>query len=375
VPSITSNKIGGFVVNPNLTPSASLTTTPGAVICEGTIVTFNATGVNLGTNLTYVWTVNGVVDINVTGNSYVTNSLNNGDVVRVTITGDNSVPCVSANVATDSVVVTVNAPLPVSATINPVTPICLGEFLTFTTVPVNAGQNPTYQWRVNGQPVGTNSATYTTNALVPGDSVDVVVTADLSLLCITGSPAKAPASYPTVNVQPTGVTITIPDTVDVNTPFNATVAADQAGATFTWDFGTGSNPRNPTGSNVSSQYSVVGTRTLSVTASLGGNCTTTVSRTIVVRNVTSINPDLNGGKLTSYPNPNNGRFYIEYAQPVAQGFVLEVISPTGQTVLVETVAPTHNFRKELDLSDQSAGVYVVKVMLGNRTEILRVVKQ
>jgi len=44
-----------------------------------------------------------------------------------------------------------------------------GMLDTFTAIATNAGSTPTYQWRLNGLNVGTNSATYTNASLAPGD--------------------------------------------------------------------------------------------------------------------------------------------------------------------------------------------------------------
>mgnify|MGYP003321134842 FL=1 len=53
---------------------------------------------------------------------------------------------------------------------------CLGDTLTFTASPVNAGSNPVYTWKVNGQQRGGNSASIDFFTLNTGDSVRCVVT-------------------------------------------------------------------------------------------------------------------------------------------------------------------------------------------------------
>ncbi len=54
--------------------------------------------------------------------------------------------------------------------------ICAGSSVTFTATPVNGG-TPSYQWKLNGNNVGTDAATYTNSALANNDVVTVVMTA------------------------------------------------------------------------------------------------------------------------------------------------------------------------------------------------------
>ncbi len=54
-----------------------------------------------------------------------------------------------------------------------------GNTGNFTTLATNAGSNPTYQWFLNGAPVGINDSTYTNTSLSAGDTVTCTVTPDL----------------------------------------------------------------------------------------------------------------------------------------------------------------------------------------------------
>jgi hypothetical protein len=54
-----------------------------------------------------------------------------------------------------------------------------GNISTFTAVGTNLGTAPTYQWKLNGANVGTNSTTYTNAGLTTGDIVNCIVTPDL----------------------------------------------------------------------------------------------------------------------------------------------------------------------------------------------------
>ncbi len=83
--------------------------------------------------------------------------------------------------------------------------ICAGSSVTFTATPTNGGTTPSYQWKVNGTNVGTNSPTYTTTSLTNGQSVTCVMTSNLS--GVTSSPATSNAIVTTVNAIPTTPTI------------------------------------------------------------------------------------------------------------------------------------------------------------------------
>jgi len=127
-------------------------------ICAGTSVTFTATPTNEGANQTYQWYVDSTPIA--TGSTFTTNTLGNGNQVRVEMTSNaacpNPVPAVS-NVIT----ITVNPVVIPSVTISASeTEFCEGTLVTFTAAtPTNVGLNPTYQWFVGATIVGTNSDT------------------------------------------------------------------------------------------------------------------------------------------------------------------------------------------------------------------------
>jgi gliding motility-associated-like protein len=88
-------------------------------------------------------------------------------------------PCASPLTATSNVVV-MSAASSVTPSVSIVassTSICSGQSVTFTATPVNGG-TPSYQWKLNGTNVGTNSATYSSSGLANGDQVSVVMTSN-----------------------------------------------------------------------------------------------------------------------------------------------------------------------------------------------------
>jgi hypothetical protein len=131
----------------------------------------------------YQWQVNG---INVGANSATLNSvtLQNGDQVSCRLNGgagcNSSVPVVSniINVLREAPVVP-----GVAITASAANPLCQGASVTFTAQPTNGGTTPVYQWKVNGQNVGTNSPTYTTTTLTNNQVVTCQMTS--SAACVS----------------------------------------------------------------------------------------------------------------------------------------------------------------------------------------------
>jgi uncharacterized protein (TIGR02145 family) len=184
-----------YVVTVTSSPAVSITiTTATNNVCSGTQVTFNSTSSNGGGNPAYQWQVNGInAGTNNPTYSYIPV---NGDLVTCVLTSNAA--CASGNPATsNTVTMTVNPNLPVSITISAsANPVCQGSSVTYTGVPVNGTPTSTFQWKVNGINIGTNSPTY---SYIPnnGDIVTCVFTSNA--ICATGNPATSNAITMTVN--------------------------------------------------------------------------------------------------------------------------------------------------------------------------------
>jgi N-acetylneuraminic acid mutarotase len=191
----TSNTIS-MTVNPTLPVSVSIVASANPV-CAATPVTFTATPTNGGLVPGYQWQVNGV-NAGTNSPSFTYTPANN-DQVNVIMTS--FATCPANNPATsNTITMTVNPNLPVSVSIVASSnPVCQGLPVTFTATPTNGGTTPSYQWKVNGVNIGTNSPTFT---YTPANNDHVKCSLTSSAPCATGNPASSNTITIGVNPSP-----------------------------------------------------------------------------------------------------------------------------------------------------------------------------
>jgi hypothetical protein len=105
--------------------------------------------------------------------------------VNVNYSDTNS--CTALNATIQNVTVNAGAPVGISISASK-NNVCVIISATYTATPTNGGTNPSYQWKVNGIDVGTNSSTYSYTP-ANGDLVSCVLTS--SELCTTNNPASS----------------------------------------------------------------------------------------------------------------------------------------------------------------------------------------
>jgi gliding motility-associated-like protein len=116
--------------------------------------------------------VNGVPN-GVAGPSFSGQNFANGDIIQCIVTIDPNFSCALTNTATSMPVMlsVINQPNPtISITAMP-GQVCKGGVMDFSATESNGGTDPSYQWMVNGQPVGGNSAAFGSGQLNNGDVV------------------------------------------------------------------------------------------------------------------------------------------------------------------------------------------------------------
>ncbi len=175
------------IIQFNGPPEVTISVDPSDAIEQGTNATFTAIPLYGGDTPVYQWKLNGN-PVGTNSDTYANAALADGDMVTCELTSND--PCLTSTMATSNVitmeVVVCNDPLTASVAIaaDPSSSLAAGASVTFTATPTNGGTSPVYQWKVNGGPVGTNSNTFTTDALEDGD----VVTCDMN----THNPCAGP---------------------------------------------------------------------------------------------------------------------------------------------------------------------------------------
>jgi gliding motility-associated-like protein len=155
-------------------PTVNITTS-NTTICAGTNATFTASASNAGSAPSYQWQVNGA-NVGTNNDTFSSSSLANGSVVSCIVTS-NAVCSTTPTATSDQIIMVVNAIVTPTVTIAASsTTICAGNPVTFTATTTNGGNTPTFQWKLNGANVGTNSNQFNSSALVNGDVISCEIT-------------------------------------------------------------------------------------------------------------------------------------------------------------------------------------------------------
>ncbi len=124
-----------ITVYPILTPTITISVTPGTAIADGTTATYTATITNGGTAPIYQWNKNGI-NVGNNSNIYVDNTIVNGDTISCILTSSIAKCLTSLNAASNKIVMSVN-----SGTIS----FCPGAGTTIASNLIGT----TYQWQLN----------------------------------------------------------------------------------------------------------------------------------------------------------------------------------------------------------------------------------
>ncbi len=310
---------GNVISNPN--PSISIA--GSTAVCAGSSATLTASGAN-----TYTWN---------NGPTSAANAVSPTVTTVYTATGTSAAGCIG----TTSVSLNVNASPVIS--IAGSSAVCAGSSATLI-----ASGAPTFSWNTG--------ATTTSISVTPTANATYTAMGTSSAGCVGMS-----AQSITVNALPSVSLSAAANTICIN---GGTIAltGSPAGGVFT-------------GSNVAGNVFSAGANSgtfmpmYAFTNTVTG-CANTTSTSIIVSLCTNLDSKSALVGLSAYPNPNNGVFTIELANGLNKA--IEVMDLTGRKVL-NLNSDKNSFN--VNLSNLANGVYYVKVISNNNSQVLKVVKQ
>lgn len=78
--------------------------------------------------------------------------------------------------------------------------------------------------------------------------------------------------------------------------------------------------------------------------------------------------------MNFYPNPNNGKFNLKFTMAEKGHTEITIMNLDGKIIYKERLENfTGAYDKEMDISKESKGIYLVKVAQGNHTEVKKIV--
>jgi PKD repeat protein len=350
-------------------------------ICDGEEVTFVAELQNAGETPIIRWLLNGN-DVGDGTDTYISSEFVNGDVVSCEVTS--SVECTVQNpVMTEDVVMVVNDILPVGVSIETeMDYICEGDEVIFTATPENGGDAPVYQWYVNGNPVGDNSAEFAVSTLAQDDVVSCELTSNAD--CISGNPAMSNAMEIELHAYPEALDIPAgPNDIDVfETASSSYATSEEPGATsYTWNV----IPEEawtelaPEMNNLSVSWAEDFTGQVSISVFATNDCgdgPVSDNFEVSVMNTFSINENELDVDVSVFPNPNNGNFTIRLSSNSNESVKMQIRSILGEVVFTDQELTVNGeFVKEIDLSNYAEGIYFLVLENNNKVLTQKIVIQ
>lgn len=378
-PTTSSNSIQ-MVVNPLPIPSIQISANPGTSVCAGDSVTFTAIAQSGGSAPVFQWKKN---NLPVGSNTpvYGANNLQNGDVIVCEMQSNASCAgsgFVSSNALTMTVTAFSQAGISIQAT--PVNPVCAGTLVNFSASISNGGSAPTYQWQVNGNNVGSNTASYSSSTLNDGDTVRCILTSNQACVLSNTVPSDSIVLVVLQNVTP-GISISAsPGTIiSSGTTVTFTAVANQGGSNpvYQWKLNT---------VNVGTNSNTYITNTLQD----GDEVSCTIISSEPCASPTQVNSNMlkisipNGltawssglGTIQVYPNPTEGRLILEGIcnDPGIQKINYELLALTGQHMQSGTLPVNNNkFLQELQFDESiNNGIYFLKLSTHLETYMVRI---
>ncbi len=355
---------------PSVTTTYSLTKVVTATGCQATdiaVVTVISlptpfvTGIISACNndrMNYITTSNGgnTYKWYVTGGQLLSGQNTNAINVRWNTPGTGNLKVIETNSATckDSSMLAVTVNTSPKANFSVIGLTCKGSATVFKDMSNDA---QSYQWTFGDAGTSTLASPTHLYATVNTFPVKLIVMnaadcPDTANLQVTINP------LPVADFSTTKVAEKTYDFTDISTIPSGTISG------WLWDFGDGSD--SSTVKNPNHQYSLGGTFVIKLCVTSNAGCKACNSRSF---NVLGLHSTELNNTLLAVPNPGSGIFTITSKVQIS---AIQVTNLLGQ--VIENTQPMSDDFK-IDLSNQPAGIYFVKVTYGNSSGILKIIIQ
>lgn len=339
--------------------SVTISSSEGNIACSGRPITFSAQDVNGGNKPTYEWKVNNT-SVGVNKDTFVTNSLQDGDVVLVELTSN--IKCPSPNPApSNKITMTINQTTKSSIVVapNPGKVVCDGDTVTLTTFYNNGGTTPKFQWVVNGNDIpGATSATYITDDIKDGDMIQCELIS--SAQCVFPESSQ-PITFEVPQSVTPSVSIIVYQSGPDNYTFEATPVNGGTNPTYRWYLNgvLQAETSNMFQTKTLGKSDKVYAEMISSVKCVTNRIVNSKQITTAVENVSGKNNEL----IKVYPNPNSGTFRVELPDGVVKGGSLTLRDMLGKEVY--SVDFGVNQELLISLPEIANGLYMLDVNNGD----------
>ncbi|PKP45632.1 MAG: hypothetical protein CVT94_17450 [Bacteroidetes bacterium HGW-Bacteroidetes-11] len=320
--------------------------------CSGSTETYSVENVS---GVTYSWQVPddwSIIDGNGTNNITVTVGETTGIVLVIPSNGFGTGPS-RYHMVTPVASYEVNVSIEVDQN-----GICNGSIMLFNAETGHGGNDPVYDWLVNGFPAGENAPEFAYIA-ANGDVVKLLFTSNAE--CAIQNQVESNSITTIVNALPEVAWNSFePDSLCINWAPVILSGGDPAGGTYTGN-GVTDNIFNPAEAGP-------GSHLINYTFSNENNCSGQISLPIVV-NVCAGIPEQEA-KMVIYPNPVNDLLTIEMKNNQAIE-VIELYNAMGMKVMDKRVLAAGS--ATISMNGLPAGNYILKVSCRNETLIKSII--
>jgi hypothetical protein len=271
------------------------------------------------------------------GNYVVGKSTSNNTCLKGSMTALNGSSCSLSSIPVASVNIAISSGS---------NPSCEGGFTTFTANVANGGNSPNFQWRLNGNNVGTNSNSFSSSTIQDGDAIICEMTSTLS--GVQGSPATSNTIAMQVAAKPVSAEI-LPVGSD-------SITCSIFGISYEWKF----NNTTTVGTTKTIRPTLIGNYSVMYTAS--NNCPSDYSAPFFY-NPVGISGEAARNAVKVFPNPGAGQLTIQWHLSADEPVEISVLSLIGKQVYHEVL---HNVGQEvkIDLSNLGEGIYFLQLSNG-----------